>query len=286
MPLSGKLKHLPRKLRRILGRPGDFDDQLYFALVRRGDFVFDIGANKGDVSLLLSRLAGSTGKVISFEPVWPAYEKLCTVIRKRRRGSAPIVPVPCGLDQAPGTREIGVPNGNFGLASLAPGDTWAEIQHGAAMTRYSCEFVTLDGYRAAKQLPSPDFMKIDVEGAERFVFEGATELLSGPEKPLMLVEVFAPWQRAFGYGPWELLSLLAGYGYGFLFACPEGLVEHRPTAEEPMPPAYVGGYNIVAYAPDRHCEQLRNLDPLRVGTGRRVLAMTPPPRPNVLAGQS
>jgi hypothetical protein len=189
--------------------------------------------------------------------------------------------VPYGLDKVEGVREIGVPNGNFGLASLASGETWSAIQHGAEITRYECAFVTLDGFRTAKRLPAPDFIKVDVEGAERFVFEGAGDLLSGPGKPLMLVEVFAPWQMAFGYGPWELLSLLSDHGYAFLFACPEGLVEHRPTSAQPFPPEYAGGYNIVAHVPDLHGERVGALANLRAGSGGRILPMTPPPRPNL-----
>ncbi len=50
-------------------------------------------------------------------------------------------------------------------------------------------------------------------------------------------------EKAFHYQPWTPLSLLLSYGYEILFICPEGIVEHRPTMEQPFPAEYVAGYN-------------------------------------------
>jgi hypothetical protein len=49
-------------------RPQSYEDQIYVSLIRRGDVCFDVGANNGDVSLLLARLAGYSGTVVAFEP--------------------------------------------------------------------------------------------------------------------------------------------------------------------------------------------------------------------------
>jgi tRNA A58 N-methylase Trm61 len=49
--------------------PANFEEQIYEAVIRPGDYCYDVGANVGDVSLFLARLAGPMGKVIAFEPV-------------------------------------------------------------------------------------------------------------------------------------------------------------------------------------------------------------------------
>ena len=52
-----------------LGIKYGFGNILLSRLIRKGDVVFDIGANIGQSACRYSKLAGSTGKVFSFEPV-------------------------------------------------------------------------------------------------------------------------------------------------------------------------------------------------------------------------
>src|SRR5689334_8999972 len=70
-------KQLPK---REAVRVTSYEEQLYQALVRSGDTCFDVGANGGDVALLLAKLAGEQGLVIAFEPVWPMYKRLCRAV--------------------------------------------------------------------------------------------------------------------------------------------------------------------------------------------------------------
>jgi hypothetical protein len=98
----------------------------------------------------------------------------------------------------------------------------------------------------------------------------------------MLVELFAPWQRAFGYHPREVLRLLIDLGYCFLFACPEGLIEHQPTQDAPFPAEYERGYNVIAFHPTPHSDRIGNLDRLRRGGSGPIMDMPAPPVPNVI----
>lgn len=50
--------------------------------------------------------------------------------------------------------------------------------------------ITLDEF-IAKGFPDPDFIKIDVEGAEEFVLQGARDLMKR-KKPVMMIEVHSP----------------------------------------------------------------------------------------------
>jgi len=72
-------------------------------------------------------------------------------------------------------------------------------------------------------------------------------------------------EKAFGYQPWEPLSLLLDLGYRFLFACPGGLVDHLPTEAMPFPKEFEMGYNVIAYHPPRDQERKEGLRRLMAG---------------------
>jgi FkbM family methyltransferase len=261
-------------------QPVDFEQQLYQALIREGDFVLDIGAHVGDVSIFLARLIGPGGRVVAFEPVWPVFERLCRKLQKDPYDRGLVIPISSGVAECEKVSDIQVPDEKFGLASLAPAANWERVQHAAKLKSYVCSFVSVDLFLQGRHLPVPDFIKIDVEGAEKFVLQGAGRLLAGDCRPLIVVEIFAPWEQAFGYGPWEVLQLLASYGYEFLFACPEGLVEHVPTGKQPFPVAFVNGYNVIAFSRTRHAERIKSVAELRAGHGGGILPMAPAPQPN------
>jgi len=54
-----------------------------------------------------------------------------------------------------------------------------------------------------------DFIKLDAEGAELEVLEGAKKLLRSPSRPALLVEVQDPRARPWGYAAREITQLLA-----------------------------------------------------------------------------
>jgi FkbM family methyltransferase len=272
--------------------PKSYEEQIYASVVRPGDVCYDVGANYGDVALYLAALIGpahggsafrhhSGGIVVAFEPIWPTYTSLCKRVQSDNLLKSPIVPVPAGLSDKAGTAWLQVPNGDFGLGSLAPPQAWSEAQSGAAVKSHQGSLLTLDAFLSASGLPSPTFMKIDVEGAELLVLRGAEAMFASGVRPLMLIEIFAPWQRAFAYGPRDVFSFLDQRGYRFLFACPTGLVAHTPTLEHPFPPEYAMGNNVVAYVPALHAERVKALAPLQA-PGAKLLPMRPPPHANTV----
>lgn len=295
--MANVLYRLKRAVRELLSMPqwpkdyrielGRFqarclEEQIYKAIICEGDICYDIGANIGEISLLFSMLTGPKGKVVSFEPVWPTYQKLCSNIQKADCHGATIITIPSGLAESEKTALIQVPSGDFGMASLAESSRWSDVNPGTGMQSYECRFTTLDGLLKQTCLPSPDFVKVDVEGAELFVLRGAQGFFDAGHRPLMLIEIFAPWEYAFGYQPWDVLSLLTGLGYAFLFVCPEGLVQHEPSEQTPFPEQYAQGYNILAFQPEAHAGRIDRLSTLRQGSGGLILAMDPPPMPNVI----
>jgi FkbM family methyltransferase len=138
--------------------------------VRRGDVVFDIGANAGYFTLLASRLVGPEGRVVAFEPLPRALELLRRHVELNAVENVQVV------DAAVSSRDG---EALFRDDSLTMGRL---TDDGDIRVR----LVALDGLCAAGELPVPDVLKIDVEGAELDVLEGARTLLA-ERHPALLV---------------------------------------------------------------------------------------------------
>jgi hypothetical protein len=67
---------------------------------------------------------------------------------------------------------------------------------------------TLDHFVFQGENPVPDFLKIDVEGAEALVLQGATRLLA-EVRPMMIIELHNP--EAAG----EVWQIMSSSGYSF-----------------------------------------------------------------------
>jgi len=253
-----------------------FYEQVFEALVRPGDVVFDIGASTGATTVFFGRLAGSSGRVYAFEPVPSTYEALCAGLQKDTYEKAPICTLPFGLADSGGVRDISRPRDQSELASLVLSEHVAGS--GAPITTERVLFVTLDEIVADWRLPLPNVVKIDVEGAELLVLRGAERVLRDAT-PIVHLEVFAPWLRSFNLTPWDVLSHLRRFGYEFLFTCAAGLIEHDPTVEAPFPPDFLVGYNVIGLIPQTHAAAHPRLMKLRPGHGP-LLPLAPPPMRN------
>ncbi|MFZ0591991.1 MAG: FkbM family methyltransferase [Bryobacteraceae bacterium] len=158
------------------------DRELFRELLKPGDVVYDIGANIGYHTALFASLAGSSGKVYAFEPQ-PA---LLPNLRRTIAGMPTATLLELGLSNTESCLELHVPShGYHMLASMGdPGvDSHVVV----------CKTAMLDKLRASGEIAAPDFIKIDVEGAEPLVFEGARHLLDQPLAPIVF---FEQWQDA------------------------------------------------------------------------------------------
>jgi FkbM family methyltransferase len=203
MGIVARIKRVAKEVLGLEQRPKNppltcvnFEEQIYEAVIRPGDRCYDVGANVGEVSLFLARLAGRRGKVIAFEPVPVMYRALRDAVERDSALKAPITTYPYGLAELEKQADINVPKGLFGMGSMAPRENWSRVQETHQIDSYNCRFIPLDSLIWQKKQIPPDFIKIDVEGAELYVLRGASEILKR-YRPLMLIEVFAPWERAF-----------------------------------------------------------------------------------------
>ena len=151
-------------------------------LVKQGDVVWDIGTNVGFFSFLAAEKVGEKGSVLSVEPdTW-----LVNILKKScmLNKDLNINVLPVALSNNIGVAYLNIANrsrsSNF--LSVSEGTT----QTGGIREQQVVPTFTLDFL--LENFPKPNFLKIDVEGAEHLVFSQADKLLS-EAKPVILAEV-------------------------------------------------------------------------------------------------
>jgi FkbM family methyltransferase len=144
-------------------------------LLRPGDVVWDIGAHIGFFSLLASRLVGVSGAVVAFEPV---VENRLRLRRSLTLNGAVNV---CVRGEAvagqTGTAVLHA-RGSSSMWTLQPG----EVKPSSSVV----ECITLDDL--ARAMPTPKLIKVDVEGLELDVLQGAQRLLRDC-RPTLVIEI-------------------------------------------------------------------------------------------------
>lgn len=137
------------------------------AAVRPGMVALDIGANVGAYSMLLGQWVGPNGKVFAFEP---APEPFGGLVRHTSLNhlDGVVEPIPSAVGEALTTAAllVAATSGENRLASSSDGP--------AATIRVPV--TTVDDFCREHRL-DPDFIKIDVEGAELAVLRGARETI-------------------------------------------------------------------------------------------------------------
>jgi FkbM family methyltransferase len=184
------------RLRRS-GRWDRCEKALYEGELRPGMTVVDGGANIGYFSLLFARLVGPAGRVYAFEPDPRNFE----LLRKNigRNGYRNVVAAPLALARESGRRTFSRSPNNFADHCLGEGLGQRE--------RLEVEVARLDDFFA--DLPKQvHFLKLDVQGAEFAVIEGARALLRANPELVLLTEFWPDGMRRFGDDPEQYLDAL------------------------------------------------------------------------------
>lgn len=178
------------------------------------DTVFDVGANIGQFSQSL-RAAGYRGRLVSFEPQLIAHTQLLRVSQEDVQWKiAPRVAV----GEHEGEIDINVAGNSFSSSALEMLDSHSKAAPGSAYV--GSERVRLSRLDTlAPDYMRPDtvpFIKIDTQGYEDKVLNGATELLgrvSGLQLELSFVPLYEGQQlfdalverlRALGFSIWAI----------------------------------------------------------------------------------
>lgn len=203
------------------------------ALLRPGDVALDVGANLGYFSAVMAQAVGRTGRVVACEPVPETYERLtlCRVLNRFEQ----LTPLRLALGAENGELELAWDPRLAGNASAYP------RPDGGRPHRVTAPLRTLDSLVGAGEVPVPRVIKIDVEGHELAVFQGARETLAAA-RPALVFELNEPMSRQAGWTAGELAALLRGAApYRFFLLTPEG----RVPVELPAIAAGETGYSDV-----------------------------------------
>lgn len=139
--------------------------EILYQNIERNSVFYDLGAHWGYFSILASKCVGTRGKVYAFEPMLQNFARL--------------------------KQNVCINNiDNITLLNLAVSDKTKTIRFSNSTNTFANSYINvgkedsvevmaigLDQYISENALPPPDFIKIDVEGAESDVLNGAKDLI-------------------------------------------------------------------------------------------------------------
>jgi FkbM family methyltransferase len=181
-------------------------------LIKRGDCIVDAGANVGLLSLLMSKYCGNNGRVYSFEPS-PTHLRLLEYHKRKNRANQ-ICIQPLAVSNQDGMAAFFLLNegDHYSNSLVFSEDDVRNLVEPLRRTKKEIRIptVTLDRFCAEHQI-RPSLLKIDVEGAELMVLQGAVRLLSEVRPHIILA--IHPWWLPGGQTTGDIVSLLVSHGY-------------------------------------------------------------------------
>ena len=175
--------------------------------IKEGMTVYDIGANRGQLALLFSRLVGENGRVVSYEPVPSIFKSLEANIKLNEIDN--VSAVMSALGNREGETDFLLSTDHVCQGKMKN----VEPTYSISNSEYIRVNVSTLDAQVNSGLPGPNVLKVDVEGGARDMFEGAREVLRH-HKPSVYIELHGPEEQA-GVR-YELLSL--GYLIETVFA--------------------------------------------------------------------
>jgi FkbM family methyltransferase len=186
------------------------EEQFLDARSFRGMTVYDIGAFEGIHTCFFARAVGPEGRVVAFEP----HPDNHRIVRERTQLNGfqhvSIVPVALGASESLAT--LAVPRGERSMGTLDRSRKTGFLSSGDVKT-IDVPVEVLDHLRVQRELPTPDFVKIDVEGFELQVLRGMAKLLA-EVGPALFIEVHGEDSGARASTAREVLGFLQSFGYG------------------------------------------------------------------------
>ena len=195
----------------LYGEFSEFEVELFSHTLRSGDVVVEVGANIGAHTVHLARLVGHTGLVVAFEPQRIIHQLLCANLALNELFNVVAYRAAAGARQ--GTLKVPpldyAAANNFGGVALS-------AEAGETVIVVPLDSLGLETLR---------LLKIDVEGMEIEVLQGARNLISRT-RPLLYVE-----NDRTEHSP-RLIALLQELGYDLWWHTPP-LFNPRNFASNP-----------------------------------------------------
>lgn len=151
----------------LYGEFAEAENQLMAHFLRPGDWALDIGANIGTVTLPMAKRVGSQGRVVALDPQRLIFQTLCANIAIN--GMTNVIALPLAVASAGGSLAIPALDplsaNNFGAVAIG---------ENTAVPTEKAMAITVDSL----DLPACRLIKIDVEGMEPAVLQGAAATIA------------------------------------------------------------------------------------------------------------
>lgn len=196
---------------RALFVSGTYEPASMLALQRflgPGGVMFDVGANVGVFTLAGARRVASTGHVYAFEPSSRERATLEKNVTVNNCGNVTIIPAAAADRSGTGTLRVAAGQ-HRGQNTLAP--TFAYPSVGVEREEV-VRLVSLDDLWRARTVRLPDVLKIDAEGSELQVLQGATAVLR-ESMPVVIFEINDALLEASGTSRTGVGQFLTALGY-------------------------------------------------------------------------
>ena len=158
-----------------------YETQLILRQAKTGDVVVDVGANIGYYTVLLADKVGKSGKVYAFEPDKTNFEILKKNIEENNLEN--VVAIQAAVGSKNGKSFLYKSKENFGDHKLKTPPILTKLKSPPLEEREVIQVIRLDSFIKEKV----DLIKIDTQGWEPEVIEGAKKIIS-ENKPVMFLE--------------------------------------------------------------------------------------------------
>lgn len=177
-PLKGYRFGLFTSSRFLRGTYGDIECEVMDGIIKKGGVVLDVGAHIGYFTLLASHMVGRDGnregKVYAFEPLPLNLTYLKRHLSANRIDNVKVFSAAVGYEDSWQSFDLAGGSGR-GSLSARDGDNRLRVQ-----------VLRLDSLFEKGEISSPNFVKMDIEGAEGEALKGAQKMLETCRPTILL----------------------------------------------------------------------------------------------------
>lgn len=173
--------------------------------IRANDVCFDVGGNTGIYAMLFAMLAGERGRIYVFEPI--RRNSLAISLAAEINNFSNVYVFEGVASSENGVVKITSPEMDGAYAHI--------VKSNDVLDCIDVKSITLDSFVQREGVHKLDILKIDVEGAEFDVLQGAAGIL-GNEKTaprVVMVELFSQFLGKFDSSIPEILGYMHNFGY-------------------------------------------------------------------------
>ena len=189
--------------------------------------IFEIGANQGYYAILEARETPPETKIYAFEP-HPDNVRTLRLNSELNGCAGKFAEIQqMAVSDQCGTAELNV-HGLSNWHSLSP----VELPKGGWQNTLRVETVTLDDFSRRRGITAVDFVRMDVEGHEAAVVDGAAQILEASPACVMFIELHSAFLRGIGRPPEALLEKIQTLGFKRATVCGKGRNPHSVSIDQ------------------------------------------------------